>query len=141
MQLYLKYFVRQKVSIYLLILGIGPHIKGFEILKEAVIRIFEEPDKRFNIKTKLYQDLAFEFNETTESIDRALRHALEVCKINNGFENLEKHVGCYFRFNKPTLKDLIHLLDQVINIDVRNLNLKSENNFLYCDEYSNDMIV
>lgn len=67
----------------LLKLGGGVHKKGFELIIAAAEKLCKNP----NIKTMtLYYDLANEFNDTKDRVERAIRYYIEGI-FANGNEN------------------------------------------------------
>jgi len=67
----------QIVTEYLDKEGFKHHLKGYEILKRAIILCIATPSFLKNITKDLYPTLANEFSDTNTRVERAMRHAIE----------------------------------------------------------------
>lgn len=59
-------------------LGIPSHIKGYQLIRDGVSMIFDNPDMIGGITKELYPELADKYNTTVSRVERAIRHAIEV---------------------------------------------------------------
>lgn len=67
-----------RISNLLKDLGIPVHLHGFAYLKHAVKLTMENPELAHNICKGLYPLIALEFKVTAGSVERCIRHAIEV---------------------------------------------------------------
>lgn len=59
-------------------LGIPQNVKGYDYLMAAVLLATDEPELIRAITRELYPRIADLFNTTTSSVERAMRHAIEL---------------------------------------------------------------
>ena len=64
-------------------LGIPQNVKGYDYLMAAVLLATDEPELIRAITRELYPRIADLFNTTTSSVERAMRHALELAWNNS----------------------------------------------------------
>lgn len=112
-----RLYLEAQLIIYLIVLRITPNLKGYNYLKEAVLRVCEDDSKKIKMSNNLYLELARDFNEKPALIDRALRHALEVAYKRDGFIEFERFTKFNFICEKPTAKELICFLAEKLNLD------------------------
>ena len=67
-----------EVSYILHELGMPAHFKGYLYLREAIIMTYHEIELLGAITTALYPAIAKKYNTTRSSVERAIRHAIEV---------------------------------------------------------------
>ena len=58
-------------------IGVPAHIKGYMYLREAISMVYNDIELLGSITKVLYPDIAKKYN-TTASVERAIRHAIEV---------------------------------------------------------------
>lgn len=63
----------------LLELGMPDHLKGHAYLVCALLAVIRVPGTMDNITTRLYPHVAATFGSTPTRVERAMRHAIEVC--------------------------------------------------------------
>ncbi len=102
---------RQIMEIFLS-LGLPPHLKGYQYLREAVKLALADPSIIYNITKRLYPEVAQAFNVTPTKVELAIRHALEVAWQRNRMDNLKSVFGCdiYLKDMKPTNGEFIALM-------------------------------
>ena len=74
-------------------LGIPQNVKGYDYLMAAVLLATDEPELIRAITRELYPRIADLFNITTSSVERAMRHALELAWNNSEPETLYNLFG------------------------------------------------
>ena len=57
-------------------LGVPMHLKGYNYLIDAIEICMENPT--ISITKELYVDISVKYKDTTNSVERAIRHAIEV---------------------------------------------------------------
>jgi len=72
-----------KVSRLLLDLGIPPHVKGYQYLRECILMVLRDRTLLGSITKRLYPEVAAHFNTTAIRAERAIRHALELAWEDN----------------------------------------------------------
>lgn len=67
----------------LLDLGFEPHLKGFDLIKQAVIKCSEEPCIMESVTKMLYPYLAVKNADKPSRVERAIRNSIEMAFIKN----------------------------------------------------------
>lgn len=102
----------QRITDLFLAIGVPPHLKGYQYLKEAVRLAMENRMIVYSITKQLYPRVAERFGVTPTKVELAIRHAIEVMWERGNIEELNKALG--FRVNcnghKPTNGEFIALL-------------------------------
>lgn len=60
-------------------IGVPAHIKGYQYLRDAIIMCVNDMDLLNSITKALYPSIAKKYVTTPSRVERALRHAIEVC--------------------------------------------------------------
>ncbi|MBR2890524.1 MAG: sporulation initiation factor Spo0A C-terminal domain-containing protein [Oscillospiraceae bacterium] len=77
----------------LLELGVPDHLKGHGFLISAISMVCREPRLTGAITTELYPAIAAQHGETPSRVERAIRHAVEVCWERGDLDVLQKYFG------------------------------------------------
>ena len=102
----------------LLALGMPAHMKGHRYLAEAVRLVLENEDLLDGVTKMLYPAVAQRFGCRPASVERAIRHSIELTWQRGGVERLNELVGSpavSLRY-KPTSSELIALIAQLISL-------------------------
>ncbi len=104
--------ILQRITDLFLVIGVPPHLKGYQYLKEAVRLAVEDRMIVYSITKKLYPEVARAFDVTSTKVELAIRHTIEVMWERGNMEDIDKALG--FRVNcnghKPTNGEFIALL-------------------------------
>ncbi len=108
-----------------LAIGIPPHLKGYQYLREAIKIVVESPDEIYGITKRLYPAVAKQFHVTPTKVELAIRHVLEVAWQRNRMESLSRVFGCeiYLKGTKPTNGEFIALLADKIVTENAEMNI------------------
>ncbi len=90
-------------------IGVPAHIKGYQYLRDAIIRTVNDMEMINAVTKALYPQVAKKFNTTASRVERAIRHAIEVAWDRGDLEVLQKYFG-YTVSNikgKPTNSELL----------------------------------
>lgn len=97
-------------------LGAKPHILGYGYIREAVMRVIENPTLLHKMTTKLYPDIARTFASTPSRTERAIRHSIELIWAFGNQEVLTHMFGKAVEDNKPTNSCFIATLAEEITV-------------------------
>lgn len=111
-------FIEEKLIVYLSYLKIAPNLRGYACLKTCVKRLVNDPFKKRNMTNGLYKELAGEYRIATNLIDRSMRHALLVSFRKEGIEDFEKRTGYAFASPRPTPREVVCLLAELVRMDL-----------------------
>lgn len=107
-----KESIDERISRIFINVGIPPHIKGYNFLREGVKMAVNEPNVINNVTKKLYPSIGEKFETTPSKVERAIRHAIEVAWNRGRIENINKILGAraYMGAEKPTNSEFIALV-------------------------------
>lgn len=112
--------LEQRVADLFLKIGVPPHLKGYQYLKEAVKRTVEDRMIIYSITKRLYPEIAEHFHVTATKVELAIRHTIEVMYDRDKMKNVSVVLGFPVGGNKqkPTNGEFIALLaDKLISDD------------------------
>lgn len=113
------YDIRQDVTKIIRDLGIPAHIKGYQYIREGIIMAVEDVNKMNYITKLLYPSIAKKYKTTSSSVERAIRHAIEVAWNRGKVELLEEMFGYTISAGKgkPTNSEFIALIADKLRLD------------------------
>ena len=104
--------LEEKISNIFISIGIPPHIKGYNYLREGIKMAVERPDIINNITKVLYPQIGEKYSTTASKVERAIRHAIEVAWNRGRIEVINAIFGArvYIGSEKPTNSEFIALV-------------------------------
>lgn len=105
----------------LLEIGIPAHIKGYQYIREGIIMAFNDRNMLHYITKFLYPAIAKKYKTTSSSVERTIRHAIEVAWKRGNIGTLEEIFGntvCAGR-GKPTNSEFMALLTDKLRLEYR----------------------
>jgi len=101
-----------KISKIFISVGIPPHIKGYNFLREGVKMVVNNPSIINNITKQLYPMIGERFSTTPSKVERAIRHAIEVSWAKGRIDTINSLFGVsvYLGQEKPTNGEFIALI-------------------------------
>ncbi len=112
------------VTRILLEMGIPAHIKGYQYIREGIIMAFYDRNMLHYITKFLYPTKAQKYKTTSSSVERTIRHAIEVAWRRGNMETLEDVFGysvCAGK-GKPTNSEFMALLTDKLRLQYRTRN-------------------
>jgi len=102
----------EKISNIFISIGIPPHIKGYQYLREGIKAAIEKPAIINNITKELYPNIAEKFETSASKVERAVRHAIEVAWNKGRTDAINKVFGAHVYLNdeRPTNSEFIALV-------------------------------
>jgi two-component system, response regulator, stage 0 sporulation protein A len=102
-------------------MGVPAHIKGYQYLREAIELVINNIELLGAVTKELYPTVARNFNTTPSRVERAIRHAIEVCwdrgnitALNNYFGNTISSIS-----GKPTNSQFIAKIADKLRLELR----------------------
>ncbi len=97
-------------------LGMPAHIKGYEYLRFAILRVLENKNLLHSVTKELYPMTAKAFGSKPSRVERAIRHAIEVAWTRGDPENIAKLFGCTVLSSrgKPTNSEFLAMISDKI---------------------------
>ena len=104
--------IEEKISEIFISIGIPPHIKGYNYLREGIKMTIENPYIINSVTKELYPSIAKKFDTTASKVERAIRHAIEVAWNRGRIEAVNAIFGAriYLGAEKPTNSEFIALV-------------------------------
>ena len=102
-------------------IGVPAHIKGYQYLRSAIIRVVNDRELSEAITKALYPSIAKEFKTAPSRVERAIRHAIEVAWDRGDIDTLQRWFG-YTISNlkgKPTNSEFIALVSDRIRLEMK----------------------
>lgn len=102
-------------------IGIPAHIKGYQYIREGIMMSVKDPEILNYITKYLYPTIAKKYRTTTSSVERAIRHAIEVAWNRGKLEALEDVFGYSVSCGngKPTNSEFIALIADKFRLEYR----------------------
>lgn len=102
-------------------IGIPAHIKGYQYIREGIMMSVKDPEILNYITKYLYPTIAKQYHTTTSSVERAIRHAIEVAWNRGKFEAMEELFGYSVNSGKgkPTNSEFIALIADKFRLEYR----------------------
>ena len=112
------------VTNLLLEIGIPAHIKGYQYIREGIMLSFYDKNMLHYITKCLYPTIAKKYKTTSSSVERTIRHAIEVAFRRGNRQVLEEifsNTICSKK-TKPTNSEFIALLTDKLRMEYRTRN-------------------
>lgn len=109
------------VTNILLEIGIPAHIKGYQYIREGIVMAFYDRNMLHYITKFLYPSIAKKYKTTASSVERTIRHAIEVAWKRGDMDTLEEVFGntvCAGK-GKPTNSEFMALLTDKLRLEYR----------------------
>ena len=115
-------FLQNKITEIIRLAGIPAHIMGYNYLRTAVMKCTLDMDI-FPITKKLYPQLATEFETTSQKVECAIRHAIDVGWSRSEEKTMKNIFGYSFhsKKSKPTNREFIAMVADNIKIENSNV--------------------
>ena len=114
-----QFNIKQDVTKIIRDLGIPAHIKGYQYIREGILMAIEDINMMNYITKLLYPTIAKKYKTTSSSVERAIRHAIEVAWSRGKVELLEEMFGYTISAGKgkPTNSEFIALIADKLRLD------------------------
>lgn len=102
-------------------LGIPAHIKGYQYIREGIMMAINDMNMLNYITKLLYPNIAKKYKTTSSSVERAIRHAIEVAWSRGKIEVIEEMFGYTVSAGKgkPTNSEFIALIADKLRIEYK----------------------
>jgi len=102
-------------------IGIPAHIKGYQYIREAIMMTVNDMNLLNYITKLLYPTIAKKYRTTSSSVERAIRHAIEVAWNRGKIDVLEDMFGYTVSAGKgkPTNSEFIALIADKLRLEYR----------------------
>ena len=102
-------------------IGVPAHIKGYQYIREAIMMTVNDINLLNYITKLLYPTIAKKYKTTSSSVERAIRHAIEVAWNKGQIDVLEDMFGYTISAGKgkPTNSEFIALIADKLRLEYR----------------------
>jgi two-component system response regulator (stage 0 sporulation protein A) len=102
-------------------IGIPAHIKGYQYIREGIIMSVKDANMLNYITKLLYPTIAKKYRTTSSSVERAIRHAIEVAWTRGKIEVIEEMFGYTVSAGKgkPTNSEFIALIADKLRLEYK----------------------
>lgn len=102
-------------------IGIPAHIKGYQYIREGIMMSVKDSEILNYITKYLYPTIAKKYHTTTSSVERAIRHAIEVAWNRGKLDAMEALFGYSVNSGKgkPTNSEFIALIADKFRLEYR----------------------
>lgn len=102
----------ERISSIFISIGIPPHIKGYNYLREGIKMAVADPHIINNVTKGLYPMIGERFQTSASKVERAIRHAIEVAWNRGRIDAVNAIFGArvYIGTEKPTNSEFIALV-------------------------------
>ena len=102
----------RQISAAIFNMGIPSQSKGYEYLIEAACLVSRNPDLIYHITTELYPKIGEKFNTNADSVERAIRHAIELAWKNDNLQSANRVIRsiAFTPQHKPTNGEFISIV-------------------------------
>lgn len=113
--------LEQEVTEMILAIGIPAHIKGYQYVREGIMLSIQDMNTLNYITKLLYPAIAKKYKTSAGSVERAIRHAIEVAWNRGNYERIEELFGYTISAGKgkPTNSEFIALIADKIRLAYR----------------------
>lgn len=113
--------LEQEVTEMILSLGIPAHIKGYQYVREGIMLATQDMNNLNYITKLLYPTIAKKYKTSAGSVERAIRHAIEVAWNRGNYNKIEELFGYTVSAGKgkPTNSEFIALIADKIRLAYR----------------------
>lgn len=99
-------------------IGIPAHIKGYRYLREAIMMAVKNSELLTSLSKQLYPAIAKEHKTTPTSVERAIRHAIELAWERGNCKTLDSYFGQIYdvEHERPTNSEFIALISDKLRL-------------------------
>ncbi len=100
-------------------IGVPPHIKGFQYIREAIQMVYEDSNCLNKVTKVIYPGIAEKFDTTASRVERAIRNAIEISVNRGNSEYIESYFGHTLtgKKNKLTNSEFIALVAEKLRME------------------------
>lgn len=111
--------VTEKITKLLQALGVPAQLNGYSYLREAICLVVENPEEITAVTKQIYPAIAKKHGASAASVERAIRHAIEVSWTRGNVEEMDRIFGYTISNDKgkPTNSEYIAMIADHIRME------------------------
>lgn len=100
-------------------MGVPAHVKGYQYLRDAILRALSDESLVGNITKELYPKIADKYDTTPSRVERAIRHAIELAWGRGNVDLMTEYFGYTINLEKgkPTNSEFIAMVSDRIRLN------------------------
>ena len=100
-------------------MGVPAHVKGYQYLRDAILRALSDENLANNITKELYPKVAAKYNTSPDRVERAIRHAIELAWVRGNVDLMTEYFGYTINLQKgkPTNAEFIAMVSDRIRLN------------------------
>jgi len=100
-------------------IGVPPHIKGFQYIREAITMVYEDSNCLSKVTKIIYPGIAEKFDTTASRVERAIRNAIEIAVNRGNPDYIQQYFGHSLtgKKNKLTNSEFIALVAEKLRME------------------------
>lgn len=100
-------------------MGVPAHVKGYQYLRDAILRALADANLIGNITKDLYPKIADKYNTTPSRVERAIRHAIELAWGRGNIDLMTEYFGYSIDLEKgkPTNSEFIAIISDRMRLN------------------------
>lgn len=100
-------------------IGVPPHIKGFQYIREAILMVYEDANCLSKVTKIIYPGIAEKFDTTASRVERAIRNAIEIAVNRGNPEYIQMYFGHTLsgKKNKLTNSEFVALVAEKLRME------------------------
>jgi len=100
-------------------MGVPAHVKGYQYLRDALLRVLADASLSNNITKELYPKIAEKYDSTPSRVERAIRHAIELAWGRGNVDLMTEYFGYTINQEKgkPTNSEFISTVSDRIRLN------------------------
>ena len=95
--------------------GVFHSYRGYSYFEQAVLLVYESPDRILNMVKDVYEPIALEYNTNVKAVEKAIRTVRDVFMKNNGNIILEEIGFSVWNNRYPYPRELIEIFASYLN--------------------------
>ena len=113
------YNLEHMVTDIIIEIGVPAHVKGYCYLRTAIMLTAQRPDLIYAMTKELYPAVGDIYDTTSQRVERAIRHAIELAWDNGDMEILSNYFSYRIRksTDKPTNSEFIATISDKIRLE------------------------
>ena len=113
------YNLEHKVTDIIVEIGVPAHVKGYCYLRTAIMLTAQRPDLIYAMTKELYPAVGDIYDTTSQRVERAIRHAIELAWDNGDMDILSNYFSYRIRksTDKPTNSEFIATISDKIRLE------------------------
>ena len=102
-------------------IGVPAHVKGYSYLRSAIMLTSRKPDLIYAMTKELYPAVGDIYDTTSQRVERAIRHAIELAWDNGDMEILSNYFSYRIRksTDKPTKSEFIATISDIVRLEIK----------------------